>query len=135
MPPIDIEEAIAAAERKISKLIDDYPRHMLAVLDEMQAAADKGAWDRVHLMAHDIKGQAATVGWPVLGAMAHSLQDSLESDAEGMFAESVRLHLASLRYCLNNRLAEVDREGARLLGDLRVLTTAMRARGRLPQIP
>lgn len=127
MPPLAIEDAIKAAEREINKLTEDYPQHLLAVLDEMEVAAAAAQWDRILVMAHDIKGQAATLGWPVIGEMAKSLQASLESPAQYLFAESVRLHLASLRFCLHKRLCAESRNAARLLGDLRILTGTMRA--------
>jgi len=126
MPPLSIEDAIAAAEHEINKLTDDYPRHLLAALDEVENAAKASQWDQICVMAHDIKGQAATLGWPVIGEMAHSLQESLETQAQGLFAESVRLHLASLRFCLHHQLCTADREAARLLGDLRSLADTMR---------
>lgn len=126
MPPLSIEDAIAAAEREINKLTDDYPRHLLAALDEVENAAKASQWDKICVMAHDIKGQAATLGWPVIGEMAHSLKESLGTQARSLFAEVVRLHLASLRFCLHHQLCTADREAARLLGDLRTLTDTMR---------
>lgn len=128
MPYLDVEAAIAAAEQRLSQLVEHYPRHVASVLDEMERAAAGGNWESVRVMAHDIKGQAATVGWPILGAIAESLQRSLESDAAGLFTEATRLHIQSTRYCVGHRISQMGAEGDLLLADLRALTAAMRAR-------
>ena len=111
MPPLSFEDAINAAEREITRLTEDYPKHLYAMLSEMEGAAKNAQWDRVLVMAHDIKGQAATLGQPVIGEIARSLQESLETPARDLFAESVRLHLASLRYA-NLGPATIWRPGA-----------------------
>lgn len=125
MPPLSIEDAINAAEREITRLTEDYPKHLYATLSEMEGAAKNSQWDRVLVMAHDIKGQAATLGQPVIGEIARSLQESLETPARDLFAESVRLHLASLRFCLHNNVCSENPEASRLLKDLRTLTITM----------
>lgn len=125
MPPLSIEDAINAAEREITKLTEDYPKHLHAILSEMEGAAKNAQWGQVLVMAHDIKGQAATLGQPVIGEIARSLQTSLETPAHDLFAESVRLHLASLRFCLHNNVCAENPEASLLLKDLRILTATM----------
>jgi uncharacterized protein YjbI with pentapeptide repeats len=116
MPPLSIENAVKAAEREIARLTEDYPAHLRSIFSEMEGAAKDSQWERVRVMAHDLKGQAATLGQPVIGEIARSLQTSLETPARDLFRESVYLHLASLRYCLHNYICLANPEASRLDG-------------------
>lgn len=123
--PISIERAIAEAERQIKALASTYPQHLSSVTSELDTLAQAGDWAAIGVIAHDIKGQAATVGWPLLGDIARSLQRCLDSAATKLYGEAVALHVAAIRVCLSKGIADHGTEGDRLLTDLIALGNHM----------
>lgn len=123
--PISIEQAIAEAEKQIKALASNYPRHIAITMSDLEDHAKAEDWAAVGVMAHDIKGQAATVGWPLLGDIARSLQRCLDSSATELYGEAVALHIAAVRLCLSRGIADYGVEGERLLADLIALGNHM----------
>lgn len=84
-------EALARAEAALSALSDDYLRWVkadLAALSDTIAglrSADPAEWlaakARLFAIAHDIKGQAATFGFPLLTSLGHTLCREVENAA------------------------------------------------------
>ena len=129
MPRISIDQAIAAAELQIQALTNDFPDHAAAMIQEIDTHAAAQDWDAIRVIVHDLKGQAATVGWPILGEMARSLGDCLETATTQLYADAIRLHVAAMRLCLKAKITEAKGEGARLLNDLQALATNLKKRG------
>jgi HPt (histidine-containing phosphotransfer) domain-containing protein len=116
---LSIEQAIAEAEKQIRSLADQYPDHVITMLNYAERLLQAGNWSAVATMAHDIKGQAATVGWPILGIIARSLQACIEIAPGQRVEEIIRLHLASMRYCVSHGLKAPSQKGGEvLLADL-----------------
>jgi HPt (histidine-containing phosphotransfer) domain-containing protein len=130
MPPISIARAIAAAEEQIRTLTDLYPEHAARMIHDIDTKAAEHDWDAIRVIVHDLKGQAATVGWPLLGDMARSLGDCLDSGATALFADAARLHVAAMRLCISAGNAEAAEEGERLLRDLQALASSLKRRSR-----
>ncbi len=124
---LSIEQAIAEAERQIREIASAYPGHMLAILDRAESRVAAADWEELVVVAHDIKGQSATVGWPILGDIARSLESCLKSEASELFADAAGLHLRAMRVCLADGITESGGKGSELLGNLGALREHMRA--------
>ena len=92
-PGPDLDKIVASAEAVLAEMQDQYEawvRGDLKAMNEALAAAQTGAHPnpealkRIRVMAHEIKGQGATFGYPLLttvGHMLHGLIDRLGADA------------------------------------------------------
>jgi len=82
----DGEDPIARAEAALAELATEFPNWMEAECERLEAARQQvrrdGFSDKTHdslfRAAHDIKGEAATFGYPTVGAVAESLCRLLE---------------------------------------------------------
>ncbi|MDH3239311.1 MAG: Hpt domain-containing protein [Alphaproteobacteria bacterium] len=94
------DQAIARADAMLESVFADYPKHLEATFTEMAALAAAENWDALHVAAHDLKGQAGTCGWPIIGLVARSLDAALKTGDEAHFPDAAKVHLACMRLCL-----------------------------------
>lgn len=97
LPDLD-SEALARAEAAVAALTADYLRWARADMEALAAAlaalhrAGPGEWAeavaRVHAIAHNIKGQGATFGYPLMTRLGQALcavlADSLDAGTAGL---------------------------------------------------
>lgn len=124
--PMTVEEAIAKADSAIEELAQDYPKHLLKTLDEMTALAREENWAELAIAAHDLKGQAATVGWPIVGLMAKSMDAAFGIDCPSHYPKAAEFHIDSMRICLAQKLDTSSDHAWRLLDALEKLVLSMR---------
>lgn len=78
----DIDPAVLArAEAALARLQDDYPNWINADLARARAltiTADDDSRARLYTIIHDIKGQAGTFGYPLVGELASRLCRQLQ---------------------------------------------------------
>jgi HPt (histidine-containing phosphotransfer) domain-containing protein len=79
--------AIARAEAAVEEISNDFPAWMQADVERLaqrhaEFVATKGAelHTALHRATHDVKGHAATLGYPLAARVAASLCDLLESE-------------------------------------------------------
>lgn len=119
-PPVDLRakapdrkpkrgetEPVAAAEaalERMSKSFESWMADETTRLAELWSEAEAGGYDEptreaFYRAAHDIKGQAATLGFPLAGRVAASLCRLLDAirDGERMPRPLVRQHVQSVR--------------------------------------
>lgn len=106
--------ALARAEAALARLGHDYLRWVERDLDAARACLISTPPDHhtLYRLAHDIKGQAGTFGYPLIGAIAQRLCQIL---AAGGGADPVSRHLDAMAEAVARRLHGDDGDAAREL--------------------
>jgi chemotaxis protein histidine kinase CheA len=113
-------EALQKAQVAIDEMAQDYPDWAMVHVDQLAERHKKLVFSvpsrpehykEIHRVAHDMKGQGGTFGYPLVSTIAESLyrttgEAAKFSDAE---AEIVKAHIDSIRVVLQHR--EKDPEG------------------------
>lgn len=120
-------EPVAAAEAALKRMASSFDGWMADEtqrLAELWAEADGTDYEReareaFHRAAHDIKGQAATLGFPLAGRIAASLCRLLDGhvEIERIPRELVRQHVQSVRAIIAEQAREDHSATARLLAE------------------
>ena len=107
------DELLAKAEAVVDRLSAEYPAHAARDLERLEAAAasmagghDAGAphCDEIARVAHDMRGQGAVFGYPLVTRLAGSLCLAMRSlePQDGAMMVIVRNHIAGMRALLDN---------------------------------
>jgi chemotaxis protein histidine kinase CheA len=120
-------DPVAAAEAALARMADSFDGWMSEEtqrLAELWTAADltdyeEEAREALYRAAHDIKGQAATMGFPVAGRIAGSLCRLLEGidGPDRLPRELVRQHVQSVRAIIVENAREETSKTAKLLAE------------------
>lgn len=120
-------DPVAAAEAAIARMAESFDGWMTEEtqrLAELWVEADGSDFDieareALHRAAHDIKGQAATLGFPIAGRVAASLCRLLEGvdTAEMLPRDLVRQHVQSVRAIIAEDAREDSSATAQRLAD------------------
>ncbi|TBW34618.1 Hpt domain-containing protein [Siculibacillus lacustris] len=119
-------DPVAAAEAALQRMAESFDGWMTEETQRLAALwtqADASGFDPelrsdFYRAAHDIKGQAATLGYPIAGRIAASLCRLLDGTApERMPRELVRQHVQSVRAIISENAREDSSDTARLLAD------------------
>ena len=108
-------EAIAAAEGMLEKMAEDYPDWVSALLLTLQEKHSrcvdtpedrKELFIEINSIAHDMKGQGGTFGYPLMTQFADSLYTI--TDGRGKYTDNqvelVKSHLDAMRAVIKARL-------------------------------
>lgn len=126
----DIE---ARAGQALAALGDDYLakagedlRRIEAALAQLSggAAERQAALERVHRIAHDMRGQAGTFGYDLITTIGSSLCDYIEEaeDPARLDPEALQIHVDSLRAVLKGRVTgDGGKLGRELLAGVQAL--------------
>lgn len=108
-------DALARAEAALARLAENYLswaeadcaslRACLAEIEAHPADAADGLW-RLFRIAHDMKGQAGTFGYPLVTEVAHRLCRSIESmpEPDGHGLAHIARHVDALAEIVSGRL-------------------------------
>jgi chemotaxis protein histidine kinase CheA len=128
-------EAMARAEAALAKLSNqylDWVQHDLASLQaayrEAAAAAADGRPERLKALfkvAHDMKGQGATFGYPLVTRIGYSLCRYLERDGDSPSMTVVGAHVDALRAVIVSRAAGEDATGTQLAAGLEAMVAKL----------
>jgi len=120
-------DPVAAAEAALARMAGNFDGWMSEEsqrLAELWTAADLTDYEaaqreELYRAAHDIKGQAATMGFPIAGRIAASLCRLLDGveEVERLPRELVRQHVQSVRAVIVENAREDTSETARLLAE------------------
>lgn len=120
-------DPVAAAEAAVARMADSFEGWMteetsrLATLflEAEEHAFDEDALEAFHRAAHDIKGQAATLGFPLAGRIAASLCRLIEAKrATGRLPRDlVAQHVQSVRAIILEQARDQGTATARRLAD------------------
>jgi chemotaxis protein histidine kinase CheA len=128
----DDDDPVARAEAALAQLSNEFADWMHTECERLEAARQdvkqagftKKTYDALFRAAHDIKGEAATFGYPAIGAVAESLCRLIEHTPDmariplalvdqhvdavrAIVRESARTDLAAVAGALTQRLREV----------------------------
>lgn len=122
------DEILAKAKAIVDRLAAEYPLHATRDLAELERFAERMVTERwaraahygeIARIAHDMKGQGAVFGYPMITRLAASLCRATRSVAVGdrALATLVRAHVAAIQALLDHRITGAD--------DRRALTIAV----------
>lgn len=114
-------EALSKAQAAIDEMAQDYPDWAIGQLDQLADrhkklvfAPDARAehYKEIHRVAHDMKGQGGTFGYPLVSSIAESLYRTTTTEAKKTDAEVeiVKAHIDSMRVVLNSRIKDPESE-------------------------
>lgn len=101
------KKAIKAAESAIEELSVEFDGWMNSSVDELisklpqvhQDGLDSAAGEEVHTIVHDLKGQATTLGYPIVSEICDTLCNLLEKtpDVSRISPKIAELHVRSIQ--------------------------------------
>lgn len=104
-----LKEMEFAAEQRIRKLGEDYPELVKKAVADMKAdlASDapfKERLDDIFMRAHDLKGQAATFGYKLVGEVGKSLCAAIRAVPDLLEKEQdiLQLHINAISWALQH---------------------------------
>lgn len=130
------DEMIAKAEAALDKLAAEYPRHALRDISDMQRfaglmASDLGNrrhhYNEILRIAHDVCGQGALFGYPLLTRYAASLcrATRLLEDNDAAILVIVRAHIAAMDAILESGTTGIgDRTAQAVAAGLELLVSS-----------
>ncbi|MEA2928658.1 MAG: hypothetical protein QOG38_1086 [Hyphomicrobiales bacterium] len=133
-PGADVHfDPVASAEAALAQLAGEFSTWMNHECTQLDAARmairarglDSGTRDALFRAAHDIKGQAATFGFPLVAPVAESLCRLLEHtpDTARIPLDLIDQHVDAIRAITHrNALGDSEMTAARLAGKLRHVT-------------
>lgn len=119
-------EAVGAAERAVARLAEGYELRLQAQVRQLERLLAAEAWVEATRVAHDLAGEAGTLGWPLISAAARSLRSVLEQPAGAGRVAAASLHVASMRLMVAEGYKGDHPAGRRLVGELAHLSMWLR---------
>lgn len=109
------EEALEAAERIFEKMAEDYPDWVNGQISELyelhRRCVDspeqrRSLFEQITALAHDLKGQGGTFGYPLISAFATSLNrfSAIRYDITDNHVEIIKAHIDAMRAVIRDRI-------------------------------
>lgn len=115
------EAAIRDAEKALDEIKIDYPARLGAILAAMQAAADARDFKKLETLAHDLKGEAGTMGWPLVSQASGWLRQLLEKQISKPDTRIVDVFIWSIHRLSEPGMSGETEHGIRLIKELHAL--------------
>ncbi|UCH75000.1 MAG: Hpt domain-containing protein [Rhodospirillales bacterium] len=117
------DDALAAADAIIGRLSREFPAHASRDLQDMERAAARisiggdaadSHYREISRLAHDIRGQGAVFGYPLLSRLADTLCQATRmlSAQDRAAAVIVNSHVAGMRAVLDQRITGTENRAA-----------------------
>ena len=140
----DLGSILLEADQGIADMSKDYldyarddARRLGAACDELESSGGaKEAIETAYWIAHQMKGQGGTFGYPLITAVGASLCDLLDGreSLDAAQVQAARLHFEAMSLVVSRPLKGDDGEGAKMVeGLLKVAARASRASGAGPE--
>lgn len=108
-------DALAAAEAALSDMSEDYPDWVSAIIDKLaeqhrhcvdDADKRKEYFQEIREIAHDMKGQGGTFGYPLISAFSDGLYGFANARGEltDNHVEIIKAHIDAMRAVISNRV-------------------------------
>ena len=108
-------EALAEAEAALSDMSEDYPDWVSATIDKLSEQHKlcidvpdkrKEHFQEIREIAHDMKGQGGTFGYPLISAFSDGLYGFADSRGEltDNHVEIIKAHVDAMRAVISNRV-------------------------------
>ena len=119
-------DALAKAEEALASASQDYPQWALQTVAQMTAlhkqcqqpdAATIELFDRLRRMAHDLKGQGGTFGYPLVTSIAQSLHRFVSPGEKATVTrlEIIKSHIDALRVVLKEQIKSEGGDSGKML--------------------
>ncbi|MEX6723061.1 Hpt domain-containing protein [Parapedomonas caeni] len=107
--------ALEAAQKIFEEMAEDYPdwvSNQIAQLYELHRRCvdtpeqRRGLFEQITAMAHDLKGQGGTFGYPLVTTFATSLNrfSTLRNDIRDSHVEIIKAHIDAMRAVIRDRI-------------------------------
>jgi hypothetical protein len=136
-PPTNqvLSEALEVADTAVAELAANYPQRAGEKVSELDRAFQalpvsgeaRDSIEALFNIAHDIRGEGGSFGFPLASAIAENLCKVLEdkSQASGPLREAVHVHIGSLKLVLSEPIkGDGGERGAQLLDGLQMVSSA-----------
>ncbi len=108
-------EALAAAEIALEQMSEDYPDWVSGLISKMAEQHSRCVdtpenrrdfFEAINLIAHDMKGQGGTFGYPLITDFSESLESftSIRNDINDRMVELVKAHIDGMRAVIKGRV-------------------------------
>ena len=115
VPEID-PEVLAKAQRVLEEMAEDYPDWVNGLIRELndlrqrcvdEPDARRGLFERVAAIAHDMKGQGGTFGYPLITDFADSLYRiaNIRKGYSDSQVEIIKAHIDAMKAVIRERVA------------------------------
>lgn len=129
-----LSEALKVADTAVAELATNYPQRAGEKVSELDRAFEalsvsgdaRGSIAALFDIAHDIRGEGGTFGFPLATAIAENLCKVLEdkSQASESLRAAIRIHIGSLKLVLSEPIkGDGGKRGAELLDGLRKISS------------
>lgn len=110
-------EALAAAEAEFAKMAEDYPDwvggYITALFNELELARPRAAdmrspnFSRMNQLAHELKGQGGTFGYPLISVFGKSLYEftSISAGTSDSQLDIVKAHIDAMQAVIKGRIS------------------------------
>ncbi|WP_417457319.1 hypothetical protein [Kordiimonas sp.] len=121
-------EALEAAEKALTKMSEDYPDWVSGLIVKLQEQhgrcvdtpeSRRDCFEEIHRIAHDMKGQGGTFGYPLITTFADSLYGftyKRDEISDGQ-VELIKAHLDAMRAVIRGRVSGTGGEIGEKLTD------------------
>lgn len=121
-------EALEAAEKALTKMSEDYPDWVSGLIVKLQEQhgrcvdtpeSRRDCFEEIHRIAHDMKGQGGTFGYPLITTFADSLYGftyKRDEISDGQ-VELIKAHLDAMRAVIRGRISGTGGEIGEKLTD------------------
>lgn len=119
-------DALAKAEQALSELAEDYPDWVSGLISNLAEKHGRCVdtpekrrefFEEINRIAHDMRGQGGTFGYPLITDFADSLESftMIKTGITDNMVELVKAHVDSMRIVIKNRIkGEGGEKGAQL---------------------
>lgn len=108
-------EALAAAEQALAQMSEDYPDWVSGLISKLAEQHGRCVdtpekrrdfFEEINRIAHDMKGQGGTFGYPLITDFSESLESftSIRNDIDDRMVELVKVHIDSMRAVIKGRV-------------------------------
>ncbi len=108
--------ALQKAEALFAKATEDYPDWVLGTIQQLvhlhehclsEPKIRHESFDKISHIAHDLKGQGGTFGYPLITSFATSLYrfSSMKTDVEDHHVEIIKSHIDAMRAVIRDRVS------------------------------
>ncbi|GAB4574216.1 MAG: hypothetical protein Tsb008_10950 [Rhodothalassiaceae bacterium] len=109
-------EALAEAEKALQKMAEDYPDWVSGLIGKLSEQHGRCVdtpekrrefFEEINRIAHDMKGQGGTFGYPLITDFSESLENftTIRNDITDNMVELVKAHIDAMRAVIRGRVA------------------------------